>query len=158
MGYRSTRELTVAEAAYVAGLVDGEGTVTLSRRHANEHRQLVVTIANTERPLLEFVLAVAGTGKITRKRTCAAQHTPSYCYAVSNRQALSLLRQLHPYLISYKRARAELAIRCYVLLTPRNGRYTPDQECLRLEFERSFLAIRAHPRCALIRGIGSPET
>jgi hypothetical protein len=34
-------------AAYVAGLVDGEGTITLTRLHAGENRRLVVSIANT---------------------------------------------------------------------------------------------------------------
>lgn len=29
-----------ADAAYIAGLIDGEGSVTLSRRHRNENRHL----------------------------------------------------------------------------------------------------------------------
>jgi hypothetical protein len=35
-------------SAYIAGLIDGEGTITLTRMHANETRRLVVSIANTE--------------------------------------------------------------------------------------------------------------
>lgn len=61
--YKATRQLAAADAAYIAGLVDGEGTITLSRRHARDRRQLVVSIANTERPLLDFVLERIGTGK-----------------------------------------------------------------------------------------------
>jgi hypothetical protein len=38
--YREVRLLSVAEAAYLAGLIDGEGTVTLSRKHAGDMRQL----------------------------------------------------------------------------------------------------------------------
>lgn len=38
-------------AAYIAGLIDGEGTLTLSRRHRNENRHLVVSVSNTDRPL-----------------------------------------------------------------------------------------------------------
>jgi hypothetical protein len=45
---RVTRTLAIEDAAYIAGLIDGEGTVTLSKRHAKERRQLVVSIANTE--------------------------------------------------------------------------------------------------------------
>lgn len=52
-GYKKTKKLPPEVAAYIAGLIDGEGTVTLSRRHANENRQLVISIANTERGLLE---------------------------------------------------------------------------------------------------------
>jgi len=32
--YRDTRRLLAVDAAYIAGLVDGEGTISLSRRHA----------------------------------------------------------------------------------------------------------------------------
>ena len=56
--YREVRTLSVAEAAYLAGLVDGEGTVTLSRKHAGEMRQLVVSISNTELPILEFAQGI----------------------------------------------------------------------------------------------------
>lgn len=46
--YRTVAELSKIEAAYVAGLIDGEGTVTLTRKHRNEYRQLAVTVSNTE--------------------------------------------------------------------------------------------------------------
>jgi len=42
------------DAAYLAGLVDGEGTVALSHKHRGEHRQLLVSISNTERQILDF--------------------------------------------------------------------------------------------------------
>jgi len=41
------RILSTVDAAYLAGFIDGEGTVTLSRKHKNENRQLAVTISNT---------------------------------------------------------------------------------------------------------------
>lgn len=141
MPYKETRELAAADAAYIAGLVDGEGTITLSRRHAQEHRQLVVSIANTERRLLDFVLECVGAGKITRKRTAAAHHTPSYCYSIANRQALALVAQLQPYLRSHKRDRASLILSIYLRLTPRNGKYTAAMEQDRRAFEQRFFAI-----------------
>lgn len=141
--YREVRELSSTDAAYVAGLIDGEGTVTLSRRHANEHRQLVISISNTERALLAFVLEVAGAGKITAKRTTKEHHSPGFAYAISNRQALALLSQVAPYLRSYKRLRAQLVLDHYVGLTPRNGKYTVDLADRRQRFEAQVLALRA---------------
>jgi hypothetical protein len=90
--YRKTARLSQVDAAYVAGLIDGEGTVTLGRKHAGENRQLVVSISSTERDILECVLQRVGTGKITRKRTMKSNHAPSFTYAVWNRQALDLLK------------------------------------------------------------------
>ena len=58
---------TEAQAAYLAGLIDGEGTITLIRKHSNENRQLSLSISSTERPSLDYVLSIVGAGKITRK-------------------------------------------------------------------------------------------
>lgn len=46
--YRRCQNLSAADAAYIAGLIDGEGTVALARKHANENRQLAVSISSTE--------------------------------------------------------------------------------------------------------------
>jgi hypothetical protein len=139
--YREVRVLSVAEAAYLAGLIDGEGTVTLSRKHADEMRQLVVSISNTELRILEFARVSIGAGKLTRKRTSKAHHTPSYAYTLWNRQALALLTQIEPYLQSYKRERARLALADYVRLTPRNGKYTETMRAARHVFENALLSL-----------------
>ena len=43
---------------------------------------------------------------------------------------------------SYKAARARLALAKYLVLTPRNGRYTTTQLAEKARFEAEFLAIR----------------
>ena len=134
--------MTVAETAYIAGLIDGEGTITMVRKHPNENRHLAVTISSTERAMLDFVLSTVGVGKITSKRAYKAHHRPSFTYAVHNRQALQLLRQVGPFLLSYKAQRCELALRDYVRLTPRNGKYKPEVLQRRKSFEASFLATK----------------
>ena len=141
-----TEMLSKTDAAYIAGLIDGEGSVTLTRKHRNENRQLCVSISSTEKSMLEFVKHSAGVGKITNKRTSKAIHSPSYTYAVYNRQALDLLRQVLPWLKSYKRERAVLILQDYVRLTPRNGKYSPSVNCARKLFEQQVLAIRANLR------------
>jgi hypothetical protein len=138
--YRSVLGLDPCDAAYIAGLIDGEGTITLSREHRNENRRLVVSIASTERCLLEFVADRVACGKITNKRTTSDRHTLSFAFRVTNRQALELLRQVQPYLRSYKATRAALALKHYLALTPRNGQYTEGQKRARQEFETFFLA------------------
>jgi len=135
--------LTPEQAAYIAGLVDGEGTITLTSEHRGERRRLVVSIANTELELLSFVLETSGVGKITKKKTVRSEHTPSFAYRVSSRQALALLTQIMPWLRSYKARRAELALAQYTRLTPRNGKYSAELDRQRAEFEAEFLAMRA---------------
>ncbi len=135
------RTLDPTEAAWLAGLIDGDGTVALPRRHKNEHRQLEVSISNTDFALLEYVKSIVGVGRITRKRSIARNHTPSGAYQVRNRQALALLQQILPYLRTYKSKRAKLVVENYVRLTPRNGRYTSSLLDERKQFVHEFLML-----------------
>lgn len=139
---RAINVLDPASAVYIAGLVDGEGTVTLTRLHANENRRLVVSISNNDLTLLAFVSHCVGAGKITRKRTYQPQHAPAFAFQISGRQALALLACIAPYLRSYKSKRAQLALDHYLSVAPRNGRYTPQMLTAKEEFERRFLSLR----------------
>jgi hypothetical protein len=143
MPYRIVKALSPVDASYMAGLIDGEGTVTLSRRHRNDQRQLVVSIANTERRLLEWTLDTVGAGKITGKRISSPIHSPSFTYSIANRQALRLLEQIAPYLRSYKATRTKLILQNYINLTPRNGRYTEEIRAERDRFLTTVLGIKA---------------
>ena len=142
--YKKTDSLCKADAAYIAGLIDGEGTVTLTRKHKNENRQLCVSISSTEMELLEFVLSATGVGKITNKKASKSHHSRSYAYAVYNRQALALLEQTLPYLRSYKRDRAALILKDYLTVTPRNGKYTTEILVRKKLFEQKVLSIKAN--------------
>lgn len=144
--YRTVLPLPVQVAAYLAGLVDGEGTVTLSSLHRGERRRIVLSISNNDRPLLEFVLASVGAGVITAKRTYRARHAPSYAYKVTGRQALDLLSQIAGYLRTYRAQRAKMALERYVALTPRNGKYCDEALDRRRDFEREFLSLGPGPR------------
>ena len=142
--YKTTNKLNSIDAAYIAGIIDGEGTVTLSRKHKSENRQLSITISNTEICLLDYILKAIGAGKITNKRISKPHHTPSYTYAIYNRQALDLLKQIEPYLKTYKLKRASLIIEKYIALTPRNGKYSDELASKRQYFENEVLAIKAN--------------
>ena len=142
--YKQNNVLTAPEAAYIAGLIDGEGTVTLTRKHKNENRQLCISISSTEINLLDFVLTTSGVVKITNKQVRKSHHTHSYTYAVYNRQALTLLEQTLPFLKSYKHYRAALILNNYLSVTPRNGKYNDEILARKSKFERAVLAIKAN--------------
>ena len=141
---RHVRRLSDTEAAYLAGIVDGEGTVTLTRTHRGENRRPVVSIANTDRALLEYVQETIGAGHITNKARARSNHTPSFAYSISSRSALAVLAQIAPYLRTYKAQRASLLLTGYTSVTSRNGRYSPELQAARAEFEARF--FRVSPR------------
>ncbi|MBX3703037.1 MAG: LAGLIDADG family homing endonuclease [Steroidobacteraceae bacterium] len=143
---RRTARLSTTDAAYLAGLIDGEGSISLTRVHRGQNRQLALSISNTERALLERVLNATKVGKITTKRTSSPHHAPGLTYTVANRQALDLLVQVTLFLKSYKAERAQLVIDHYVRLTPRNGKYSNALRVERCEFESRFAAISMRRR------------
>jgi hypothetical protein len=140
---KTVRILLPTEAAYIAALIDGEGTITLTRPHRNSNRQLAITISSTEKCLLDFVIDCTCAGKITNKRNSQAHHKSSFVYALHNRQALQLLAQIQPHLKSYKARRAEFVLAEYLAVTPRNGKYSAAQKSAREGFETRFFNIKA---------------
>lgn len=89
------------------------------------------------------MLSATGAGKIIRKRTSAAHPTPSFVFSISNRQAFDLLSQIRPFLRSYKAGRADLILRSYRALTPRNGQYDEETKAAREQFVDACMAITA---------------
>ena len=146
MPIRQTARLSKTDAAYLAGLIDGEGTISLTRLHRGQNRQLVVSVSSTERTLLEWVLHSTRVGKITSKRTSAAHHAPGLTYSGANRQALALLMQVSPHLKSCKADRARLVLDHYIRLTPRNGKYDNALRAERSHFEHQFALISMRRR------------
>lgn len=139
--YHKLKSLSNEQAAYLAGIIDGEGTVTLTRRNIYRHRYLTVTVSNCELPLLEYIIDVTGVGKITTKRVYNPKHSPGYTYQVYSRQALDILRIILPYLQTYKKERAHLVLEEYLKLTPRNGKYTDQMIVDRRMFIDHFFSI-----------------
>ncbi|MEA3181561.1 MAG: hypothetical protein QOI59_5084 [Gammaproteobacteria bacterium] len=137
----SVNQLSVCDAAYLAGIIDGEGTITLTRIHRGENRRPVLSISSTESALLRYVRSAIGTGRITSKVCSRPHHSPSFAYVIAGRQVLAVLSQITPFLRTYKAERARLLLEEYVAVTPRNGRYTPTQHALREQFENRFFAI-----------------
>jgi hypothetical protein len=117
--------LTEAEKAYLAGLVDGEGTVTLARHHRDQYPQPRLAIANNSLELLEWVRGKLGCGIIIRRSRRKEWHRDSYAWQVQLAgNVFKVLGEIRPYLI-LKRQQATLLLEDYKACTPRNGKYTP---------------------------------
>lgn len=119
---RSTvRELTVAEAAYLAGLIDGEGTVMVSdrRKHrpGSTHPSVYLSIAGSWEPMHDWLIKTTGVGTIGKYRigdpnSGINSSKQVYAWRVQASTAIAVLRQTLPYMIE-KAERAALAIRCF---------------------------------------------
>jgi hypothetical protein len=98
-------ELSTADAAYIAGFIDGEGTIMLIDR-ANGSVGLLVTIANTKRPVMDWIVAVTGVGRNFTRSPRNPKHATAYWWQASGEAGASVLTQIYPYLkIKHEHAR-----------------------------------------------------
>lgn len=118
------RILSVIDAAYISGLLDGEGTIYLYRSKPSKNRKTVeykgsIAISNTDLDVLSWVQQVTGIGSINplKQHYGGLKNMPkipkqSYAWTYSGSGVADLLGQLLPYL-EIKVERAEKILRFY---------------------------------------------
>jgi hypothetical protein len=116
--------LEEAEKAYIAGIVDGEGTVTLMKHHKNETPLPFVAIANNNLDLLKWIKSLVG-GNICTKKKRLPHHNDSYVLNIRQDRAMRLLNEIKEFLI-VKKQQADLITTQYKAVTHRAGKYTPE--------------------------------
>lgn len=132
-------DLTDTQAAYIAGLIDGEGwvgicTMSPNLKNGNVSTTFVprVQVEMTNEKTIEWLHKTVGFGFITRIRE-RKDRKPAWKYVIANRQASKLLQRILPFMIT-KREQAELLIEIAILRanTPRGygrrGILNPDRQ------------------------------
>jgi hypothetical protein len=138
--------VTEEEKAYLAGLIDGEGTVTLVRHHRGQYPQPRLAIANNSRMLLEWVKDRLGFGVIVSRSRRKESHHYSFVWQTQCAgPVLRTLRQVEPFLILKKR-HARLLLDEYKGCTPRNGKYTPEMLETKKELVEEIRRLNAETR------------
>ena len=125
--------------AYAAGLIDGEGTITLSHNNKGDaYRTPVVSMTSTTRELVDLLHDEYG-GSVRFHRTYHDRHNNSFIWSVRHDRALRMLERIAPHLrVPEKVTRANLVLNRYKAVTPRNGKYSDTQRETKLEFEYLF--------------------
>lgn len=136
--------MTSEEKAYIAGIIDGEGSIMLLKFHNNQFPSPCISISSSTLELLEWIKLKTAVGIIKGKKNYNSdKNKDSYTYTVKYNEAIELLRELLPYLIiESKRKRAILILEKYKKFTPRNGRYSPEMLEMKKAFYEEFIAIK----------------
>lgn len=103
----TAREMSTVERAYLAGIVDGEGSIILYESRGAVALRIIV--ANTDHRLIEWVRNVTAVGQDTGAHKATERHKASYYWACNSDAAYSVLTQIRPYLV-VKTAQADLAM------------------------------------------------
>lgn len=90
--------MTPTESAYLAGLTDGEGN--LSIRYRRQRFEMRVSITNTDRRLLEWVRDTVGAGYINVSMRGNDRCKTAYRWVLAGLNAAEYLRSIRPYAIS----------------------------------------------------------
>ncbi len=115
--------MTEIEKAYIAGIIDGEGSIGLWRHRKNETATPNVSVANNSLELLQWIKFRVG-GTIISKKKRKTHHNYSYAWSVRQDRAIRLLNEIKEFLI-IKKKQAELITSEYKSVTHRAGKYIP---------------------------------
>lgn len=135
-------QLTDIEKGYIAGIIDGEGSICLTRNRLNEFRSPSVTVASTTYELIEYLKNKIG-GVVSIKAKEKDNYKQSWIWCIRTNLALELLEEIQNYLlVPEKKYRANLLTSKYKQVTPRNGKYSEEKLKEKLAFEEEFFNFR----------------
>jgi hypothetical protein len=131
------------EAAYIAGIIDGEGSITLTRMHENENRRPCITVASTDKELLVYLRSLTDGTINSKKNYNPERHKDSYTLSIKKKDSVvTLVKKISPYLrVDKKRKRALWILENYEKVTPRNGKYNSLLLTKKIAFEDNFFRI-----------------
>jgi endogenous inhibitor of DNA gyrase (YacG/DUF329 family) len=113
----------IQSATYIAGFVDGEGCISFYKKGISINVKLIA--CNCKRFVLDWIVKQTGVGAVTRHHFATDKHAESFYWQCNSKAAVSVLRQIEPYLI-LKREQANLAIRVQELHEARAFWDNPD--------------------------------
>lgn len=100
--------------AYLAGIIDGEGSIAIGRGlpkagsgDVSTRYWNYVKVTNTDIRLLEWVLAETGVGSIQRDKPRGGNRRPHYTWICAGVQSVRILQAVRPYLV-IKKEQADL--------------------------------------------------
>lgn len=95
--------------AYIAGIIDGEGSIGIQQsnkykpNHIPDHNlNLVVTVVSTDKPLIEWLKETLG-GNTVYRRPRKENHKEAFSWHIYGTPASNLLKKISPYLIIKKK-------------------------------------------------------
>lgn len=131
--------MNMTDIGWLAGFIDGEGSVCLDRRGV--WRQPLLSATSTDIELLENVRRLVG-GCITPVKVRRPRKASWLWKLNGAQQVIVVLRTVVDYMhCPQKIRRAQHIIREYTAVTSRNGFYTDDLRAAKIEFEQTFFRL-----------------
>jgi hypothetical protein len=106
-GYRELKPWSLMESAYIAGVVDGEGCVSLVRSAGGRLPYPSLSVSNTHYGLMLYLTSHFGSTRPILRAAPRTNHKDCYQLAIERGRAVVVLRRIRPWLV-VKAAQADL--------------------------------------------------
>lgn len=138
----SSLNLKTEDAAWLAGYIDGDGCICLSKKGGRERRTPILVIDSADREILEYVQTLVG-GTVIAKKRYSGHHRQTWTWRLyGTAKVIDVLRVLRPFLrCAFKAERARMLVDEWAACTPRNGFYTEGRLNQKVLFEQVFMSI-----------------
>jgi hypothetical protein len=129
------------EAAWLAGMIDADGCVTLNKQTGPWRKPLMV-VDSTDPEILLECQRLAG-GSIVKKKQYQEHHRPAQSWRLYGAsQIMDVLREILPYMkCPSKVLRATMLVEHWTALTPKNGYYTEELLKQKRQLQADFMAV-----------------
>lgn len=127
---------------YMAGLLDGEGTIGIARTRATaQYRYPYISVTSTTPEIIRW-LEDNFAGRSCAQSVRNENWKPSWSWRVTKWDDIqTILTNVLPYMLEPEKIRrGNLLLNEYRTITPRNGKYTDEQRERKLDFEARFLS------------------
>jgi hypothetical protein len=135
-------KLSDFNVGYLAGIIDGEGTIGIFKSNRSKHHHVEISVGNTDRGIIEYVQRIIG-GNIYESRTKNPRHRssskPFFSVKLNGlRNVQNALEKILPYLKSKdKKRKAQLILKyCNIRLSHyQNTPLTEEEQKILKEYE-----------------------
>ncbi|KKM84731.1 hypothetical protein LCGC14_1296220 [marine sediment metagenome] len=133
------------KVAYLAGLVDADGSIIMAKSKNSRYRHPAVIIANASKSIMVWLeVNFGGVGWNNNASKKNPKFRDCYFWRLVGTQAVDLLKQIAPYLNEeMKTKRANMLIARNI--SRGGGRYTDAEREQKLQLERDFIATSRCP-------------
>jgi hypothetical protein len=140
--------------AYTAGLIDGEGSISLSVRSGKRRRdglpnqspQLLLQVSMVDETVIDWLLTTWKVGhKHQSYRPKRPHHRPAFAWHVYGAHAATVLKQIQPYL-KVKHRQAGLALEARQMIGPPSLKIGPQEMRRRWALRDQMIALNGTER------------
>ena len=140
--------MTETEKAYIAGFIDGEGSIGFRKTHSERgyyDTTVRLRVTQCSREVLDWIKIVTDIGSVRQWARCSNKHQSRFEWYCSGKNAIALLKLLYPYLL-VKKPQASLVFRFEDTMVGQGNLLSVEQKEKRMILREAMDSLMTHRR------------